>query len=1760
MAMTLDDRIKIQDPATYNKIQRLKAQYNNALSNNNRAGMDAAHREAERLRQQFSAKQNISSSKSSSGSSNSSNGSSSSNSKSSSTVKIVNPGYNSQLSNQQDAQIKAQDYGAWTQIQKYKSDYNNAVARGDVKSARAANNAAQQLRQRVLSSSSSSKSSSGGSQAGTADAVSILNDILARNNPLYAPFAAWSQNAFSGSTGSGGTAGGSNQTSNNKTSSSRQTSNNKTSGSSQSGGGQSGASGFWSYLPSSPGRHSNAETASGQYLNLTPQQVINQSGQQQFGFTPVAGSSKGSGGTAGGSNTPASVTNQEKGNRQVNYNGWSDAQKDAFIRSNDLLTWERIERQKAAINNTDNIGNKHEALNILDELRADALYRLLGPSVDTNAAPQYSLSTYDSQRSREQDADIKVKNKNAWEEIQSWKAVYDKAVAKGDAKTALLANKEAEAIRRSVLGGTVVTPDNIESLANAVAAKEKDIIEFERQYSKYLSNPYHLGQNPALYNQWRSLYEQYENSAKLLAAQYQQLSGQTEQETLEAINKKLLDELDKKQEYLDELEKKHSRISISAVGAKDSRRFSDVRAEMAALDNQIYDLEWYIGYNNQRIQNLVDLRQLRLAPNYDQLVAEGKKSRQNYLNQSLRPNENRIYFGRVGNQQANEYGKGKNLLDYIGDEEASDYYAFLAAGMDDAAELELDRLIGNAAMQRAEELLAQGDFNTWDTTLMSFVGGVEQFADGIKQVFTGKIDYTPSVNQIVLSEIAPTLEGIQKVLGDVAQAIGYMAPALLGSTALGAAGMPLLLAQGMASAAIGVASGANSYKDALANGYSPSAAKDYGIINGVLEGGLQFALGGINKIGGVAWEALGKTAGVRNAFKKINNVAKALSGTEAVRTVMKAMQPVGRYAGKMGAEGFEEWLQAVADPIIRNNLFDENNDISPFSEEKLYQALLGAMTAGLANIGSVQSGQGVLNGSDINGNLPSQLRRAFVDGEWRFLLPRANAGDSGAVFRALHRRDDATTNEVNDYINDAIAYGEGTGPRPQEYVPIGRLSNSLIDKIKSFIGKDLTGYRHVLRDNDIRHLLKSPGVTKKDIARIPDIVAAPDIVFHGKNTPTHPDAPLLSDNPTIYYVKRHNGVTYYVEQVIEEGGILSPKQMKLVPTGTVPKFVKKLPMEPAAKEELIRQIKGLEVIPDPDVPANAVPREHALDAPGTYSSPNATIAQAQMNSNREIPRRMLVDGQWRTVLPRAGEIAQRGAGTQQPGEARTGLAAESSSAMQPQLTHALEKRLSELGSKLGRKVVFLDEADFIRQLGEQADGLYHNGTLYINRDSEHPALMVFAHELTHSIKKSQAYDAFRNYVVNSPIFQQDLTQRGQTLEAMVADKLRSYNERGVAMDRSQAEEEVLANYAATRLFTDMDTIEELANANPSLARRIIEAISNMLKAITGKDSAEARFLRQARSRYQQALKDRPSNQTSYMFAGKKALQANHSLLEQAKQMLADGYLPQQIWQQTGWMQDNKNDWKFEIDDSQVQLKDGAALWQAYLATMGRNGQRGALKLGDVLEAKELFANYPQLAEIEVGFDATGEEYVGGYWDAPSNSIQLNMDYAQRPDNALTTLIHEIQHAVQNMENFAVGGNEVLGAYISFMEAAQQLEGEGKLIRNPNQAQEQQNLAAINERLRQNLGVDSISQVGRAGYRLLGGEVEARASQDRQNLTAGERRSNFPEEVFDVAPGYAIRANEYNVPIQMIRGYMKRYLPTVDFADYFTILEGGQQNG
>lgn len=49
----------------------------------------------------------------------------------------------------------------------------------------------------------------------------------------------------------------------------------------------------------------------------------------------------------------------------------------------------------------------------------------------------------------------------------------------------------------------------------------------------------------------------------------------------------------------------------------------------------------------------------------------------------------------------------------------------------------------------------------------------------------------------------------------------------------------------------------------------------------------------------------------------------------------------------MAGEGTEEYLQEILDPIYRNLLFDERNQIDLTDPEAVYSFMLGALTSGL---------------------------------------------------------------------------------------------------------------------------------------------------------------------------------------------------------------------------------------------------------------------------------------------------------------------------------------------------------------------------------------------------------------------------------------------------------------------------------------------------------------------------------------------------------------------------------------------------------------------------------------------------------------------------------------------------------------------------------------------------------------------------------------------------------------------------------------------
>ena len=149
----------------------------------------------------------------------------------------------------------------------------------------------------------------------------------------------------------------------------------------------------------------------------------------------------------------------------------------------------------------------------------------------------------------------------------------------------------------------------------------------------------------------------------------------------------------------------------------------------------------------------------------------------------------------------------------------------------------------------------------------------------------------------------------------------------------------------------------------------------------------------------------------------------------------------------------------------------------------------------------------------------------------------------------------ATKEEINSYIDYSLEYaietkekGNVTFPKQREAIDYGEASERMVDDLKNDV--DVAGKRHVLRDNDIRHIVNSHGentnekypITASDLKQIPDIVENYDDVLF---------VPHPNGNKGIYYVKQHNGTTYYLEAIAQNDALIG-KQMIKVPTGTIP--------------------------------------------------------------------------------------------------------------------------------------------------------------------------------------------------------------------------------------------------------------------------------------------------------------------------------------------------------------------------------------------------------------------------------------------------------------------------------------------------------------------------------------------------------------------------------------------------------------------------------
>lgn len=144
-----------------------------------------------------------------------------------------------------------------------------------------------------------------------------------------------------------------------------------------------------------------------------------------------------------------------------------------------------------------------------------------------------------------------------------------------------------------------------------------------------------------------------------------------------------------------------------------------------------------------------------------------------------------------------------------------------------------------------------------------------------------------------------------------------------------------------------------------------------------------------------------------------------------------------------------------------------------------------------------------------------------------------------------------------------------------------------------------------------------------------------------------------------------------------------------------------------------------------------------------------------------------------------------------------------------------------------------------------------------------------------------------------------------------------------------------------------------------------------------------------------------------MFGGRLAKTADQAALAEAEKMAASGADRQAIWDATGWFQGPDKKWRYEIDDSAAKYKPDFE---------GKT-------LPDAVRHDAAYQAYPWLAEVPASrntlSDWRGERLANGTYD-PVKGISIHDDLGTKTGRS--TALHEMQHGVQDKENFGQGYN------------------------------------------------------------------------------------------------------------------------------------------
>lgn len=322
---------------------------------------------------------------------------------------------------------------------------------------------------------------------------------------------------------------------------------------------------------------------------------------------------------------------------------------------------------------------------------------------------------------------------------------------------------------------------------------------------------------------------------------------------------------------------------------------------------------------------------------------------------------------------------------------------------------------------------------------------------------------------------------------------------------------------------------------------------------------------------------------------------------------------------------------------------------------------------------------------------------------------------------------------------------------------------------------------------------------------------------------------------------------------------------------------------------------------------------------------------------------------------------------------------------------------------------------FDNSLGDNVNGrigINDNGEvdIRINPNSDRAGEFVLTHEITHAIETDEMKNLVMNYASKNAEFNDALESLKQTY--------------GV----DDVNDEVLADISGQLLGTE-EFINKLSTTKPNLFKRIYDKIISFANKITG-NSRESLFIKDLKNKWEKAYRNQSSNlgsEEKYMMTSVKGMEQGLKKSEKyqgikdrydaalwlenkVNKNTNNKYTNEEIRKITGWFKDKEGNWEFEISDKNTRILNNIFPNTSY-------------KLSEIFEAKALYDLYPELKDVSV---LTKNIKNNGSFHRQENKMVLNNKLLSDPESLRGTILHEIQHYIQNVEGLPTGTTTLLG--------------------------------------------------------------------------------------------------------------------------------------